>query len=201
VYGNYIFGDGVAKSGGIRVLGGDHKLFNNYIEGVSGAGISLESGSSDDKTGELRDHKQVYGTEVVFNTIVDSRGITVGGGKVLQPKDCTVANNILQGSGTLLTEHAGTLRQQFAANIVFGGKTSVTSGVMRVNPKLARSAGVLRPGSGSPAIDAATSTFDFVSDDIDLNVRSKPDIGADEVVPAATKLGPLTESDVGPFAP
>ena len=43
VYGNYIFGDGVAGSGGIRVCGGEHKIFNNYVEGISGAGISVES--------------------------------------------------------------------------------------------------------------------------------------------------------------
>ena len=139
--------------------------------------------------------------KVVFNTIVDSRGITVGGGKALQPKSCAVANNILQGTGTLLTEHAGTQSTQFAANIVYGGKSGVTTGVLHANPKLGRSAGVLRPGLGSPAIDAATSTFAFVSDDIDLNPRSEPDIGADEVVPGAPMRGPLTESDVGPFAP
>jgi hypothetical protein len=201
VYGNYIFGDGVASSGGIRVCGGGHKIFNNYIEGVSGAGISLESGESDDKTGQLRDHKQVYGVQVVFNTIVDSRGIPVGGGKALQPKDCAVANNILQGSGTLLSQRSGTQNLQLADNIVFGGKATMSNGVLKVNPKLARSGGVMRPGSGSPAIDAATTTFTFVSDDIDQNARSHPDIGADEVVAAAPRPGPLTEADVGPLAP
>jgi hypothetical protein len=201
VYGNYIFGDGVSGSGGIRVCGGDHKVFNNYIEGVDGAGISIESGESDDTSGQLTDHKRAYGVQVVFNTIVDSRGITIGGGKALQPKDCAVANNILQGAGTLLSEHSGVINQQLADNIVSGGKTSVSAGVLKVNPKLARTSGVLRPGAGSPAIDAAAAGFAFVSDDIDGNPRSKPDIGADEVVANAPLHGPLGEADVGPFAP
>jgi hypothetical protein len=112
-----------------------------------------------------------------------------------------VANNILQGSGTQLSQRAGTTNLQLADNIVFGGKATVANGVLLVNPKLTRSNGVLRPGTGSPAIDAATTTFTFVTDDIDQNARTKPDIGADEVVASAPRLGPLTEADVGPLAP
>ena len=70
VYGNYILGDGAAASAGLRVYGGDHKIFNNYIDGVSGAGILIDSGNSNDTSGALTDHKLTYDIEVVFNTIV-----------------------------------------------------------------------------------------------------------------------------------
>src|SRR5207244_250886 len=69
VYGNYILGMGVARSQGIRVCGGDHRLFNNYIENVLSPGIMLEGGDGTETTGMLTDHKQVFRTEVVFNTI------------------------------------------------------------------------------------------------------------------------------------
>jgi len=52
----------------------------------------------------------------------------------------------------------------------------------------------------SPAIDAAAGSFLFVTDDIDGQPRSKPDLGAQERADGAGK-DPLTAPDVGPDAP
>jgi hypothetical protein len=204
VYGNFILGDGVAGSGGIRVLGGDHKLYNNYIQGVDGAGIFLEGGESDDTTGMLTDHKQVYRAQVVFNTIVNSRGITVGGAHPMQPIDCTVAYNVLAGSGgTVLSEAAGTVNTRYLGNIVWNGTTPIkgTDAIRLVDPKLAKVGEVFRLSSGSPAIDNASAMFGFVTEDFDGQPRGTPDVGADEWSSAPATNGLLGAGDVGPAAP
>jgi hypothetical protein len=59
VYGNYILADGEPMSLGLRVHGGQHKIFNNYVEGVGGPGILMEGGENNDMNGTLQDHKQV----------------------------------------------------------------------------------------------------------------------------------------------
>jgi len=200
VYGNYILGDGVSNSGGIRVCGTDHKVFNNYIQGTS-FGIFLEGGESNDMTGQLTDHKQVFRVTVAFNTIVNQHGIDVGGSHALQPVDCTVAYNVLQGGGPLITEETGTKNTTYLGNMV-NGTPGVTRGIIMADPKLVKVGEVFKIGPGSPAIDAATMMpFPFVTDDIDGKPRTTPDIGADEVSPSAPVYGILSAADVGPMAP
>jgi len=202
VYGNFILGDGVGGAQGIRVCGGDHKLYNNYIEAVGTPGIMLEGGESDDKTGALTDHKQVYNTQVVFNTIVNSRGVDVGNGHPLKPINSVVAYNILQGTGPLLAEAAGSVGTKFLGNIVNGGAAGVDSGVMMIDPKLLKVGEIFRIATGSPAIDSGDmAMFPYVTDDAEGKPRTKADIGAFEVSSAPAKYGLLEESDVGPMAP
>jgi hypothetical protein len=200
VYGNYILGDGVANSGGIRVYGTDHKVFDNYIQGTS-FGILLDGGEHNDTSGQLTDHKQVFRVTVAFNTIVNAHGIELGGDHPLEPVDCTVAYNILQGSGTLLTEAGGTKNTTYVGNMLSGGSTSIGSGVIMADPKLVKIGEVYKIGAGSPAIDAATMPFPFVIEDIDGKPRTAPDIGADEYSMAPAVYGMLSETDVGPLAP
>jgi hypothetical protein len=152
----------------------------------------------------LTDHKQVYRAQVVFNTIVNSRGITVGGSHPMQPVGCTVAYNVLQGTGgTVLNEATGTLNTRYLGNIVWNGSTSIagTDAIRRIDPKLAKVGEVWKLGTGSPAIDTADATFTFVTDDMDAQPRSKPDVGADEVSTATAGMHLLGAADVGPASP
>ena len=82
-----------------------HAVLERYVqlitrEGVT-QGIFLEGGTSNDTSGVINEHKQVYKTEVVFNTVINSGGILVGGSHPLDPVDCTVAYNLAQGPGRL----------------------------------------------------------------------------------------------------
>jgi hypothetical protein len=200
--GNYILGDGKAGSLGLRVNGGQHKVFNNYVEGVGAPGIWLEGGNSTDMTGILQDHKQVYKTEVVFNTVIDSGGIAVGGSHPLDPVDCTVAYNLVQGSGGLFSQTPGSTNISFIGNIAGPGTSAVKTGVMVVDPKLMKIGGVFTIGPGSPAINAGMPTFPYVTEDIEGKLRndSMPDIGANEISPEPAQFGLLTEAQVGPMA-
>jgi hypothetical protein len=201
VYGNYILGDGVSGSAGLRVYGGGHKIFNNYIANVDGVAINLDGGESDDKTGALTDHKVTYNIQVLFNTVVNGRGISIGSGKPFKPHDITVGYNLLQGAGPLISEVAGTQNDKFVGNIA-NGAPGITSGVMMMDPKLTKMGDVFRIGPGSPAIDAGDiAAYPFIMDDIDGKPRSKADVGASEVSSSPPRFGILTESDVGPMAP
>jgi poly(beta-D-mannuronate) lyase len=200
VYGNYILGDGVTGSAGMRVYGGGHKIFNNYIAGVDGLGINIDGGESDDKSGALTDHKVAYDVQVLFNTVVADRGISIGSGKPLKPHGCVVAYNIVQGAGPLISEVAGA-NTKFVGNIA-NGSPGVTSGVMMMDPKLVKVGDIFNIAPGSPAIDAGdASAYPFVMDDIDGKPRTKADVGAFEVSSSAAKFGLLKETDVGPMAP
>jgi poly(beta-D-mannuronate) lyase len=199
VYGNYILGDGVAASAGLRVYGGNHKIFNNYIADVAGIGIDIDGGESDDMSGALTDHKVCYNVQVLFNTVVTTRGIVVGGSKPLKPRNIVVGYNLLQGSGTLMSDVGQNTK--FIGNIA-NGTSTVTGGVMMVDPRLTKVGDVFRIGAGSPAIDAGDlGPYPFITDDIDGKPRSKADVGAYEVGTAAPKFGLLEETDVGPLAP
>jgi poly(beta-D-mannuronate) lyase len=195
VYGNWLLGN----DSGIRVCGGLHKIYSNYIGSVGGKGIFLEGGEHDDMSGAPTDHKQVYGVQVLFNTIVSSQGIAVGGAHPMNPKDCVVANNLLQGDD-MLTEVAGSSNITYANNVV-NGKAKVTIGVKMMDPKLTKMGEIFRFGADSPVIDAADPKYS-VMDDIDGEARSgKLDVGADEFMMGGMLKAPLTTKDVGPMSP
>ena len=49
VDGNFFFGGGKPNSGGIRAIGEDHVITNNYIAGMKKGGVWLTSGVPDSK--------------------------------------------------------------------------------------------------------------------------------------------------------
>jgi hypothetical protein len=197
VYGNWLLGN----DSGMRVCGGLHKIYNNYVGNMTGKGIFLEGGENNDMGGAPTDHKQVYGVQVLFNTIVSSQGIAVGGGHPMQPKDCIVANNLLQG-GAMLSQDPGATNITYSNNFVNGGASVNSPGAVKmVDPKLVKMGEIFRFGADSPAIDAADPKYS-VMDDIDGNARTgKLDVGADEFSMGGPMLAPLTTKDVGPASP
>jgi len=72
VEGNYFFGNGVASSGGVRIIGEDHKVYNNYFDNLRGtnfrAALSILRGR---ENSALNDYFQVKNAFVAFNTFVN----------------------------------------------------------------------------------------------------------------------------------
>jgi hypothetical protein len=198
--GNYVLADGQPNAMGLRINGGQHKIFNNYVQGVRAPGIWLEGGNSNDTGGIIQDHKQVNQTDVVFNTVVDAGGISVGGTHPLDPKDCNVAFNLVQGGGGI-SQTAGSTNIKLAGNIVAMG--TARPGVMVADPKLMKVGEVFTIAAGSPAVNAGVAMFPYVTDDIEGKLRKDPmpDVGANELSADAPRFGPLTPADVGPMAP
>jgi poly(beta-D-mannuronate) lyase len=179
VYGNHMINSGSGGQGSIRVYGADHKIFNNYL--VNSGAINLAAGSAEGTEETGTEHYRVYRTQVVHNTIVGA-GVSLGGS--LAPVDSTIANNLLQGGSV----GGGGQNTRSMGNLTNGGLTMVD--------------GMWRLPSGSPAIDAATTAFDYVTEDVDGDKRmGKADVGADEYAATMPMRRPLTEADVGPNAP
>src|SRR5205814_197341 len=104
VQGNWLIGLGLPKTGGIRVLGQDHKIFDNYVGDVAGPALILQGAVSDaQENGRLQ--YQVHRAEVVNNTFVDSGGVVIGDTRPFAPADCVLANNIVEwGKGPLIAD-------------------------------------------------------------------------------------------------
>jgi hypothetical protein len=210
VYGNFILGHGIAGTGGIRIHGQDHRVFDNYIEDVDDNGVNLEGGESEETPAPGAFHYRVYRAQVVFNTIINAHtGVQIGGVHPLSPVDCTIANNVIASDvGAMLRESMAPTGTTYLANLVnptgsaVVGITATATQVRKVDPKLVRDGDVLRLTASSPAIAAATGSFPFVTDDMDGDARKQPaDVGADEYSNATPIRRPLTAADVGPSAP
>ncbi|AUH45140.1 hypothetical protein CXR04_25600 [Streptomyces sp. CMB-StM0423] len=209
-YGNFFLGEGKAGTGGIRIYGQDHQVYNNYFEGLTGTGFDAAlqiDGGDADTSGALNAHWRVYRATVVNNTFVNNvSNIEVGANYRLAPVDSVVADNVVTGgSGKLFNELKAPVDMTYAGNIAWptGSATigvTVPSGAVRaVDPLLAPDGPVHRIGAGSPAIDAGTDDHAFVTDDMDGQARTGAvDVGADERASSAVTRAPLTAADVGP---
>jgi poly(beta-D-mannuronate) lyase len=206
VTGNFFLGNGKDRSGGIRVIGEDHNITNNYIEGVDGrsdGAIAITAGvDSDDPT----QYEQVKNVTIAHNTIVnvERAGIVFdslydANDQNLLAENVTIAANILANTSGSLFEGQEGANWTWADNLVHGSDLGIEarSGITEADPMLVRGAnGLLRPGSGSLAIDGGTAGL--VEYDFDGQRRiGLPDIGADEFSSARIFRKPLNGSDVG----
>ena len=209
VEGNFFFGNRAPNSGGIRIIGEDHKVFNNYVTGTDGSSMkSALTIMNGVPNSPLNRYFQVKRAVVAFNTFVsNSHTFEIGAGKdsevSLPPLDCVIANNIVQGtSAPLITLTDVPVNMTWQGNIFYGASLGITQpqGITIASPQMALSAdGLWRPAASSPALDAAAGSFPYVSIDIDGQARTgQLDIGADEISAAPVVLRPLTRKDVGP---
>ncbi|GAA1570661.1 polysaccharide lyase 6 family protein [Kribbella sancticallisti] len=209
VEGNYL----LAGGNGIRIYGNDHLIVNNYVGGISGAGIVLGSGSVRDHfDGESSDSRRGNDAPdrvtIVLNTLRNNSQALVGESqRTLPPLACRISDNLLVGESGQLVQMPYTQGLTWSGNIVWGQASTgniPSSGFTRADPKLtAGTDGVYRLGSGSAAANAASLDHSSrVTDDLDGHPRTAPyDVGADELSTSVPTRRPLTAADVGPSAP
>lgn len=216
VYGNYFFANNNNTTAGIRVIGEDQLVYNNYIEGInskkdggslSGAtgGINVSNGRVDS---ELNGYLQVINSKIVNNTFVNCDyairiGTKVSSDLSLAPENLIVANNIMLNSSdkaiSVTTASIGT--SSYEGNITQNGSWDITTGVnsnqVSLSGLLSDDGAFYRITSGSDAIDAAAGTYAFL--DKDLLGGNRPvlfDAGAEELGAGGTNL-PYTDDDIG----
>ncbi|MDX8053004.1 polysaccharide lyase 6 family protein [Lentzea sp. BCCO 10_0798] len=196
VEGNLLFGSG------IRFHGNDHKVFNNYVQNTGDRAIVFGKGSETDSGPTSTSHDRPDRVTVAFNTLVGTGAVVDSDTGTYAPKDCVLANNVIQGSSSKLIDMMSGSTVRYEGNIVWGGTAGIPSGYRSVDPKLVRdSNGLLRLASGSPAVDSSAGTYSYVTRDFDPQPRvGKPDVGADEYNSSAVRK-PLTKADVGVSAP
>ncbi len=210
VEGNFFLGEGEKNTGGVRVIGEGHRIWNNYFCGLTGSGaraaLSIHNGIPDSPVGL---YHQVKDLEVIHNTFVNNyQNVLVGyakgkHGAILPPVGAVFANNIISGEISPLIQLDETQAQiKYEGNIVYGVKTGVSSrgGLRVVDPKLIKDkSGIYRPQKNSPAKGAAKGSYPKITRDMDGQKRSgQPDVGADQVSTKPIIHKPLSKRDVGP---
>jgi hypothetical protein len=164
-YGNYFYGEGASanwdddnyQTGGIRVYGSGHLIYDNYMEGLTGISwrrpILIDSGDTSDSTG-ADSHETPSNLSVYDNTIVDS----VGGGIHIgsdnygnMPYNISVDNNLVVGSeGILFNNYANDSSNTWSGNRAYAtGAAAAVGGGSLSSSEVA----VL---SGAPSISAPT---------------------------------------------
>ncbi len=218
VYNNFFIANNKQLSGGIRVMGENHKIYNNYIEGVNSkkpdgstssgtGGINVSNGRIDSA---LSGYMQVKNTTIANNTFVNCDyglriGTNVGGDLTLAPDNLVVANNLIANASTkaiqqttapigTLSKYEANIKQNGSWDISTGtnGNQNVTSGLIATS-----SSDFYRLITGSAAIDAGLGTYSFLTVDITGGLRpSIFDVGAEEFNVGGSKV-PYSSADVG----
>lgn len=210
VYGNFFIGNNISNTGGIRIIGEDQLVYNNYMENLKGtstrSAISIMNGVPDSP---LNRYFQVKRARVLHNTIVNCTApLTIGAGKStelsLPPLDCVIANNIVDSaSSAMIVLIDQPINMSWEGNIFNGKILGIPSnpGIILKDPLMERAPdGLYRPLPNSPAIDSGAAGYEYISVDMDGQTRGLlPDIGADELSADEITNRPLTSTDdVGP---
>ncbi|MGE5607593.1 MAG: chondroitinase-B domain-containing protein, partial [Bacteroidota bacterium] len=221
VYGNFFIGVGASASindpnyetGGIRVYGSYHKVYNNYMQGLTGTSyrvpLCLDGGDTSDSSGGDGHERPTY-CEFTNNTIVNCAwGIGVGTHYSLSPQNCKISNNIISNSQNqlfVLTRCDST--NTFEGNIAWPtgsaslGTSKTQNEIWQTNPYLTTVGDLQKLTSTSPAINYSKGSYTYINDDMDGQSRmSVNDAGADEYSTAPVTRRPLTSADVGYNAP
>ena len=208
VEGNFFLGQDAVDSGGIRVVGQNHIIINNYIANVddeADGAISIAAGVPNTP---LNGYLQVRNTVIAHNTILDvaGAGITFDWGigssnRSLLPADLTIQGNLISSSGASLFEGAEGTGHSFENNIAFGAALGIPArlGILEVDPLMMGTpvADIFSPVIGSPAIDGATSSALFTDDIFGRTRAGLFDIGAQESSSGPATRLPLTTFNTG----
>jgi len=212
---NTFIGRNRAETGGIRVIGEDHLIINNYFHGTTardGAAITVYAGVPNSP---LNEYFAAHGATIAFNTFVDNQGalieIAAGYGerdRTVLPMNITVANNLMAQTESGETSYVigeNPTDQTWKTNLIHNGEAGieVEGGFLIGDPKLAVNLirQLILPGVDGAVADAATTGILTLAADIEgLGRGSTPDIGSHEVTStgAPTQVGPVTAVDTGP---
>lgn len=216
VFGNYFFGNNNSFSGGVRVIGEDHKVYNNYFEGLryrkpSGAGsnttgaINITNGKP---SSALNEYYQVKNVQVVNNTMVDCDlairiGTVQNSSTTLAPENIIIANNIMLDSSISAFQEvtSPTGNSIYEGNINQNGSWDLTNGENSnqtvTSVLLENDLEFYRIVAESEAINASLGTYSFLTKDILHGTREvEVDAGAEEFGAGGIN-GPYDIGDVG----
>jgi poly(beta-D-mannuronate) lyase len=214
VEGNFFFGHGKTRTGGVRIIGEGHMVFNNYFQDLAGAegrsALSIMQGLEDTP---LNGYFQVKNAIVAFNTFVNCNNSLLIGlsdtltgtdrETTLPPVDCKIANNIIRSTkNKLVDQRIIPGNMLWEGNFMFGTTLGISAntGITVTDPKLAQMADdIWRPITNSVALGNAQGDYSFITTDIDGQDRPLvKDAGCDQSSPVQFVRRLLTPADVGP---
>jgi poly(beta-D-mannuronate) lyase len=213
VDGNFFLGENVSGTGGVRVIGPNQTVQNNYFQDLDTNAISLTTGYSNwDVNTTATGYEPVTNALIAHNTFynITDQVVTRDAGytsdptstRNVRPTDVKMVNNVMYSTAATMIQGTEGSNWTWAGNYAFGttvGKSG--SGIINVNPNLVKDAsGLYRPAANSPVINnAASGAWTAPTTDMDGQPRTAPlDAGADEISNAPVTNRPLYGGDVGP---
>ncbi len=206
---NYFLGNHRKNTGGVRVIGEDHRVVNNLfseLEGVEArSALTLMNGLKDSP---LHGYFQVKRAVIAFNTFSNCQSSVLIGyvsdnpkGGDLPPLDCVFANNLLESAKVPLIK-VETVPQnwKWQGNIAIGDAgMAISAGIDQIDAKGKdwRPAGA--PMDYSRTVGKGVAGFPEVEEDIEGQPRyAVKDVGCDQKSVAPVKYKILTKETTGP---
>lgn len=215
VEGNYFFGNGVSGSGGVRIIGENHMVYNNYFENLAGnnyrSAICLVRGK---ENSALNEYFQVKNALVVFNTIVNctqsfSVNYNSSSSLTLPPIGTTIANNHVFNETSVSKISVLVHRDSEEAMDVTWRNNLINKGaiynldysdeqiIKDIDPGMQLAGTVpemLEPEPETALLNYTTSDFEEISTDIRGRIRTESKLpGASEVTGIVTRQIPQKE--------
>ena len=219
VEGNYFFGNGISNTGGVRIIGEDHKVYNNYFQDLRGtnfrAALCMVRGMLNSV---LNDYFQVKNARVMFNTFVNCTqsfciNYNSSTSYTMPPIGTVVAHNHVfntnaNNTNVLLAQNHADLDIVWRNNLMNAGKyTSFTYNNTQIitgqNAQMAQVAGpiaMMEPGTGSALLNYKTTDFENVQNDIRGRQRAAEKIpGASEINGIVSRTMPVSTNTGATF--
>lgn len=221
VAGNYFFGNGVSESGGVRIIGENHKVYNNYFENLRGTGyraaLCLVRGK---ENSALSEYFQVKNAFVAFNTIVNcSQAFSINynssSSLTLAPIGSVIAHNHIYNTSSRYNNV--TIDQNYVVNMNVTWKNNLMNQGLFTNfsynsnqvvtgkdAKMTLAGTTIdmyEPSSTSDLLNYSTDDYSSVLDDIrgrDRGTSAKIP-GASQISGSVSKVMPSKTSVGAPF--
>ena len=209
VEGNFFFGRGVEGTGGVRIIGEDHRIVNNYFEGLMGrefeSAMPINDGIPDSP---LNGYFQVKRLTIAHNSFIDcAQSISFGVGtgarnRVLPAADVLVSNNLVASDkGPLIRLLSQPQNVRWVGNILSGDEPSIEprDGVQVKPIELRENAIGLKVPAGAGALVEPAPDRGAVETDLLGRPRTgRVTVGAIEP-DGETTIRPVARSEVGPI--
>ena len=209
VYGNFFFGAANKNSGGVRIIGEGHEVFNNYMQDLNGteyrAAVSLVNGILNSPASG---YYQVKKAKIGFNTIVNCKQpFAIGSGKdneqILPPTETVIADNLIKVKPgyPVVEDYDVTSGITWKTNIYDAEELGISAepGLQKTTILLEFKNELYRPVQNNISIGGADDLFPEIGKDIDGQTRpqSKRDVGCDQLLNGEITVSPLNKEDVG----
>ncbi len=203
VDGNYFFGNGVSESGGVRIIGENHKVYNNYFENLRGTGYRAALCMVRGKLNSaLSEYFQVKNAFVAFNTMVNcSQAFSINynssSSLTLPPINSIIAHNHVYNTSssynnvTIDQNYVSAMSVTWKNNLMNQGKytnfsynsNQVITGKDAKMTLAGTTVNMYEPSSTSDLLNYSTDEYNNVLDDI----RGR-DRGTSAKIPGASQI-------------
>ncbi len=210
VEGNYFFGNGLSESGGVRIIGEDHKVYNNYFQDLNGtnyrAAICIVRGK---ENSALSEYFQVKNAFVGFNTFVNCKQSFVvnynnSTNYTMPPIGTVIAHNHVYNTSSsntnvLVSQQHNEMDILWKNNLMNMGRytmfsydeSQIITGKNPVMIEVSTNIPILEPSANSALTAYKTEEYNVVN--IDIQGRHRPSTGK---LPGASELSGLIQREM-----